>query len=95
MLFLLSETLFVVDAYYYYYFMSYPFSPAGFSVAVLDWSSEVKSLSRVRLFVSLWTVARQAPLSMGFPRQEYWNGLPLPSPEDLPDPGIKTGCLAL
>ena len=36
-----------------------------------------------------WTVACQAPLSMGFPRQEYWSGLPFPSPGDLPDPGIK------
>ena len=36
-----------------------------------------------------WTVARQAPLSMGFPRQEYWNRLPFPSPGDLPDPGIE------
>ena len=35
-----------------------------------------------------WTVAHQAPLSMGFSRQEYWNGLPFPSPGDLPDPGI-------
>ena len=39
-------------------------------------------------FVTLWTVVSQAPLSMGFPRQEYWSGLPFPSPEDLPDPGI-------
>ena len=37
----------------------------------------------------LWTVAHQVPLSMGFPRQEYWSGLPFPSPGDLPDPGIK------
>ena len=36
-----------------------------------------------------WTVAHQAPLSLGFARQEYWNGLPFPSPEDLPNPGIK------
>ena len=36
-----------------------------------------------------WTVAHHAPLSMGFPRQEYWSGLPFPSSEDLPDPGIK------
>ena len=36
-----------------------------------------------------WTVAHQAPLSMGFPRQEYWSGLPFPSPRDLPDPGVK------
>ena len=45
--------------------------------------------SRVRLFATLWTVACQAPLSMGFPRQEYWSGLPFPPPGDLPDPGIK------
>ena len=55
----------------------------------------VKSLSRVRLFVTLWTVARQAPLSVGFSRQEYWSGLPFPSPGDLPDPGIKPGSPAL
>ena len=40
-------------------------------------------------FVSPWTIACQAPLSMGFPRQEYWSGLPFPSPGDLPNPGIK------
>ena len=40
-------------------------------------------------FVTLWTVAHQAPLSLGFPKQEYWNGLPFPSLEDFPDPGIK------
>ena len=40
-------------------------------------------------FVTPWTVARQAALSMRFPRQEYWSGLPLPSPGDLPDSGIK------
>ena len=45
--------------------------------------------SRKRLFVSLWTVAHQAPLSMGFSRQEYWNGLPCPPPGALPDPGIE------
>ena len=38
-----------------------------------------------------WTIARQAPLSRGFPRQEYWSGLPFPSPEDLPNPGIDPG----
>ena len=47
--------------------------------------SEVKSFSRVRLFVTLWTVARQVPPSMGFSRQAYWSGLPLPPPGDLPD----------
>ena len=44
------------------------------------WRSEVKSLSHVRLFATPWTVARQAPLSMGFSKQEYWSGLPFPSP---------------
>ena len=42
------------------------------------------------LFVTPWTVAHQAPQSMGFSRQEYWSGLPCPPPEDLPDPGIET-----
>ena len=51
----------------------------------------MKSLSRVRLFATLWTVAYQAPPSMGFSRQEYWSGLPFPSPGDLPDPGIEPG----
>ena len=56
---------------------------------------KVKSLSRVRLFSTPWTVAYQAPLSMGFSRQECWSGLPFPSPGDLPDPGIKSGSPAL
>ena len=46
-------------------------------------------LSRVRLFAIPWTVARQAPLSMGFSRQESWSGLPRPPPGDLPDPGME------
>ena len=45
----------------------------------------------VRLFVTPWSIARQAPLSLGFSRQEYWSGLPFSSPGDLPDPGIKSG----
>ena len=52
---------------------------------------KVKSLSRVQLFVTPWIVAHQAPLSMGFSRQEYWSGLPFRSPGDLPDPGIEPG----
>ena len=55
----------------------------------------MKSLSRVRLFATPWTVAYQAPPSMGFSRQEYWSGLPFPSPGDLPDPGIEPGSLTL
>ena len=57
--------------------------------------SEVKWLSRVQLFVTPWTIASQAPPSMEFSRQEYWSGLPFPSPGDLPDPGIKPGSPAL
>ena len=56
---------------------------------------KVKVLSRVRIFATPWTLAYQAPPSMGFPRQEYWSGLPFPSPGDLPDPGIEPGSPAL
>ena len=64
------------------------------SRGVRDPSNHSKScmlshFSHVQLFVTLWTAACQAPLSMGFSRQEYWSGLPCPSPGDLPDPGIK------
>ena len=67
-----------------------------FLYAVVRWASfidhsmlNVLSLSCVLLFATLWTVACQAPLSMGFPRQKYWRGLVFLSPRDLPDPGIK------
>ena len=56
---------------------------------------KVNLLSRVRLFASPWTVAYQAPLSMGFSRQEYWSGLPFPSLGNLLDPGIEPGSPAL
>ena len=62
---------------------------------LFSYYSEVKSLSRVRLFANLWTVAQQAPQSMGFSRQEYWSGLPFPSLGDLPDPRIKPRSPAL
>ena len=52
-------------------------------------------LSHVQLFVIPWTVAHQAPLSMGFSRQKYWSELSFPPPEDLLDPGIKPGFLRL
>ena len=54
-----------------------------------------KSLSHVQLFAIPWTVAYQAPPSMGFFRQEYWSGLPFPSPGDLPNPGIEPRSPAL
>ena len=61
-------------------------------MAETDWGGKerkiVKLLSRVQLFATPWTVAYQAPPSMGFSRPEYWNGLPFPSPGDLPNPGI-------
>ena len=56
---------------------------------------KAKLLSHIRLFATPWTVAPQAPPSMGFSRQEYWSGLPFPSPGDLPDPGIKPRSPAL
>ena len=52
-------------------------------------SRVINHFSSVRIRVTLWTVARQAPLSMGFSRQEYWSGLLCPPPGDLPDPGIE------
>ena len=68
-------------------------------IHICDWNTDegnesevkVKSLSRVQLFATPWTVAYHSPPSMGFSRQEYWSGLPFPSPEDLPNPGIKSG----
>ena len=56
---------------------------------------EVSSLSCVQLFATPWTVAHQALPSMGFSRQEYWSGLPFPSPGALPDPGLEPGSPAL
>ena len=57
--------------------------------------SEMKLLSRLRLFATPWTVAYQAPPSMVFSRQEHWSGLPFSSPGNLPDPGIKLRSPAL
>ena len=72
-------------------------------IYVLKWNAlyghevkvKVKSLSCVLLFATPWTVAYHAPLSMRFSRQEYWSGLPFPSPGDLPDPGIELRSPAL
>ena len=71
----------------------------GFTSPKLAWSNVcgvcvcvcvcMSVLNHVQLFVNPWTVACQASLSMGFPRQEYQSGQPFPSPGDLPDPGIK------
>ena len=56
---------------------------------------KVKSFSHVQLFATPWTVAFQAPLSMEFSRQDYWSGLPFPSPGNLPNRGIKLRSPAL
>ena len=52
-------------------------------------------LSHIQLSVTLWTVTLQASLSMGFPRQEFWSGLPFPPPGNLPNPGIELASSAL
>ena len=59
------------------------------------WCAHVQLLSHVQLFVTPWTVVYQAPLSLGFPRQEYWSELPFPSPGALPNPGIEPTSPAL
>ena len=66
-----------------------------FSTLFSTYSEQWKSLSCVRLFVTPCTIACQAPLSMGFSRQEYWSGLTFPPPGDLPDPGIEPRSPAL
>ena len=68
---------------------SLTFSPEGLSCVC------PRSLSRDWLFETQWTVAHQAPLSMGFPRQEYWSGLPFPAPGGLLDTGIEPTSPAL
>ena len=71
------------------------FSNTYVTIPYLDIKLKMKSLSHVRLFVTPWTVAYQAPKFMEFSRQEYWSGLPFPSPRDLPDPGIELKSPAL
>ena len=84
--------------YVFLYCLAIYYLSASLSLSLfLLWvcSQSVKSLSHVRLFVTQWTIAHQAPLSMGFSRQEYWSVLPCPPPGDLPKPGIKPRSLAL
>ena len=59
------------------------------SLVILDLAHVLSDFSHIQLFVTLRTIARQTPLSMGLSRQEYWNGLPYPPPGYFPDPGIK------
>ena len=58
-----------------------------------QYNAMLSRFSHVQLSATLWTVAHQAPLSMGFSSQEYWSGLPFPSPGDLPHPGIEPASL--
>ena len=71
------------------------YTTLSLSIHLMDRSFEVKVKVRSAFFVTPWTVAHQAPLSMGCPRQEYWSGLPFPSPGDLPNPGVEPTSLAL
>ena len=64
-------------------------------VVVLDTGGLVIKSCLTLVTLTPWTVARQAPLSMGFPRQEFWSGLPFPSPGELPDPGMESTSSAM
>ena len=74
------------------------YNPGNNVNGCIVWHSFVcyaKSFQCVRLFATPWTIAHQAPLPVGFSRQEYWSGFPFPPPWDLPDPGIKPWSLRL
>ena len=75
---------------YVYLCLHFPLE-SNLTYVTYTWWLKVKLLSHVHLFVTPWTVAYQAPMSTGFSRQEYWSGLPFPSPGNLPDPGIEPG----
>ena len=70
------------------------FTVSRFQMAVMP-ACVLSCFSCIQLLMTPWTVARQAPRSMRFSRKEYWSGLPFPSPEGLPDPGIKPASPAL
>ena len=72
-----------------------PLSHLGYTGLLAGVAVVVQSLTRVQLFVTSWTIAHQAPVSIGFPRQEHWSGLSFPSPGHLPDPGTESTSPAL
>ena len=78
---------------FFFFFLNKNIPPKRKSIK--NTRSELKLLSRVQLFATPWTVDYQAPQSMEFSRREYWSGLPLTSPGDLPNPGIEPGSPAL
>ena len=91
----LSQVPRIVPAFYGFWIL-FPYDSSGFVVTKSpNRQAKCQLLSRVWLFATPWTVAHQAPLSMGFPRQECWSGWPLLFPGDLPDPGIEPGSPAL
>ena len=71
------------------YILCHPTAAYKCCTAYSSFACMLSHFSHVRLFATLWTVARQASLSMGFSRQEYWSGLPYPPPGDLPNAGIE------
>ena len=72
----------------------YPSNIGAYFSCFYTFMCVLSGFSRVQLFVTLWTLAHQAPLSKGFSRQDYWSGFPCPPPRDLPDPGIESMSLA-
>ena len=74
-----------------FYWLPFYFVDTSFGTRAFVFSQSYLTLDPV----TLWTVARQAPLSVRFPRREYWSGLPFPPPGDLPDPGIEPTSPAL
>ena len=89
-----SNNLFLLSFKLYFAFVLAKYLYINIFIA-LSLKVKVKSLSCVLLFATPWTVAHQVPLSMEYPRQEYWSWLPFPSPGNFPNPGIKPWSLAL
>ena len=85
----------LIDIYHHTQTKQQGFTVQHREIYSISCESKVKSESKVRLFETPWTVACEVPPSMEFSRQEYWSGLPFPSPGDLPDPGIEPGSPAL
>ena len=84
-----TKSLYIFTLPLHFVFLIFCLFHVPFPLSLSSTESEVKSPRRVRLFATPWTVAHQASPSMGFSRQEYWSGLPFPSPGDLPHPGIE------
>ena len=87
-MFIIYSWIFITYIYIYIYI--YIYLKADFiATFMIMCACMLSHFSCVRLFSTAWSIAHQAPLSMGFSRQGYWSGLPYPLPRDLPAPGIK------